>query len=65
MDTLSVLRRMDSPMTRKPTIFEALATKLGREPTHTEAVDEVMRILSEAGCERAERKPLRGKHERT
>jgi len=32
----------------KPTISEALAMKLGREPTHAELVAEVKRILSEA-----------------
>jgi hypothetical protein len=35
-------------MTRKPTIWESLAEKLGREPTHREACDEVKRILREA-----------------
>lgn len=38
--------------TRKPTIWEALAEKLGREPTHREACDEVKRILREAADER-------------
>lgn len=32
-------------MTRKPTIYEALATRLGREPTHSEQCEEVKRIL--------------------
>ena len=32
----------------KPTIYEVLKEKLGREPTHTELVNEVKRILSEA-----------------
>lgn len=36
----------------KPTIWEALAEKLGREPTHDEACDEVKRILAEAREER-------------
>lgn len=40
-------------MARKPTIYEALAAKLGRTPTHNETVDEVKRILSEATVERA------------
>lgn len=44
---------------RKPTIYEALWLKLGREPTHNEAVAEVKRILSEAARERAERKGVR------
>lgn len=35
-------------MIRKPTIWEALATKLGRQPTHAEACAEVRRILIEA-----------------
>lgn len=33
---------------RKPTIWEALAVKLGREPTNAEACAEVRRILREA-----------------
>lgn len=41
----------------KPTIWRALADKLGREPTHAEAKAEVLRILREATIERAERKP--------
>jgi hypothetical protein len=32
---------------RKPTIWEALAMKLGREPTNAEAIAEVKRILAE------------------
>lgn len=40
-------------MSRKPTIWEVLAEKLGREPTHSEACDEVKRILREASEERA------------
>lgn len=31
------------------TIWSKLATKLGREPTHQEARDEVNRILKETG----------------
>jgi len=38
----------------KPTIWEALAEKLGREPTHSEACAEVKRILAEAKDERLE-----------
>jgi hypothetical protein len=30
---------------RKPTIYEVLKDKLGREPTHKELCDEVKRIL--------------------
>lgn len=37
---------------RKPTIWEALAKKLNREPTHSEACAEVKRILEEAYIER-------------
>jgi hypothetical protein len=37
-------------MTRKPTIWEALAARLGREPTNAEANAEVRRILRE-GCD--------------
>lgn len=32
---------------RKPTIYEALKAKLGREPTHSEQAAEVKRILRE------------------
>lgn len=35
-------------MTRKPTIYEALRAKLGREPTHAELKADVQRILDEA-----------------
>lgn len=38
---------------RKPTIYEALRDKLGREPTHNELVKDVERILREAGEEQA------------
>lgn len=34
-------------MSRKPTIYEALRDKLGREPTASELVAEVKRIMSE------------------
>lgn len=37
----------------KLTIWEALAAKLGRQPTHKEACAEVRRILEEATIERA------------
>lgn len=39
-------------MERKPTIYAALKAKLGREPSHTELVEDVKRILSEARAER-------------
>ena len=39
-------------MTR-PTIYEALKARLGREPSHRELVAEVRRILEEAAIERA------------
>ena len=35
---------------RKPTIWQALADRLGREPTHAEACAEVRRILSEGAA---------------
>lgn len=38
---------------QNPTIWEALAAKLGREPTNREACAEVKRILSEGTAERA------------
>lgn len=40
------------------TIWQALAVKLGREPTHAEACAEVRRILEEALIERAEQGKL-------
>lgn len=40
-------------MTRKPTIYEALRNKLGREPTHAELCEDVKRILTESMIERA------------
>lgn len=43
-------------MTPKPdrplTIWQALATKLGRDPTHAEACAEVKRILDESHATR-------------
>jgi hypothetical protein len=33
---------------RPPTIWQALADKLGRDPTHAEACAEVKRILTES-----------------
>lgn len=38
---------------RKPTIYDVLKTKLGREPTHRELCDDVKRILTEGLIERA------------
>ena len=43
----------------KPTIWEALATKLGREPTQAEAADEVRRILEECTIKAAGEGKLR------
>ena len=40
-------------MMRKPTIYEALAEKLGREPTNAELRADVNRILVEGAQERA------------
>ncbi len=47
---------------RKPTIYEALAARLGREPSNKELTAEVKRILSEAYVELAQRGKL--KHQR-
>ena len=41
-------------MTRKPTIYEALKAKLGREPTNAELCADVKRILAEGLVEMAE-----------
>lgn len=43
----------------KPTIYEALRSKLGRKPTHAELVADVQRILREATVERATKGQLR------
>lgn len=40
-------------MTHKPTIYEVLKAKLGREPTHRELCDDVKRILRDGYCELA------------
>lgn len=40
-------------MSRKPTIYEALREKLGREPTHAEVKADVLRILQEGRVEMA------------
>jgi len=34
--------------TKKPTIYDALREKLGREPTHTEICNDIRRILQSA-----------------
>lgn len=41
-------------MTRRPTIFEALRAKLGRDPTPAEIAAEMRRILSEVHVDLAE-----------
>lgn len=46
-------------MRKRPTIYEALKAKLGREPTHTELCDDVKRILADGTRERAEQGKLR------
>lgn len=43
---------------RKPTIYEALAAKLGRVPTHAELKADVKRILAEGLIELAEKGKL-------
>lgn len=47
---------------RKPTIYEALRERLGREPTHAELKFDVKRILGEVLVELAEAGKL--KHQR-
>ncbi len=44
---------------RKPTIYEALVTKLGRQPTHAEIKADVKRILQSAIVSLAEKGKLR------
>jgi hypothetical protein len=43
---------------RKPTIYEALAEKLRREPTSNELCDDVKRILAEGFIENEQKKHL-------
>lgn len=43
----------------KPTIYQALRAKLGREPTHRELCDDVRRILADGHREMAERGELK------
>lgn len=40
-------------MTKRPTIYEALQAKLGREPSHAELKADVQRILTEGAQEMA------------
>ena len=44
---------------RKPTIYEVLRDKLGREPTNAELCADVKRILAEATVDLAEKGKLR------
>ena len=48
----------------KPTIYEVLRDKLGREPTNAELRADVARILDESYCERAERGQFRHQRKR-
>jgi hypothetical protein len=41
-------------LTRRPTIYEALRDRIGREPTSAEITAECRRILAEGTAERAE-----------
>lgn len=43
---------------RRPTIYETLKVKLGREPTHNELCADVKRILNDGIIERAEQGKL-------
>lgn len=44
---------------RKPTIYEALKARLGREPSNAELKEDFRRILREGMVEQAERGKLR------
>lgn len=44
--------KKDTMTSKKPTIYEALKEKLGREPTNKELKSEVDRILTESMIER-------------
>lgn len=48
-------------MTRKPTIYDALAEKLGRNPTHAEIKAECIRIIEEGRLQMIERNVKVGK----
>jgi hypothetical protein len=52
-------KREDANMERKPTIYEALRAKLGREPTSAELKADMQRISDESLVERAARGKLR------
>lgn len=45
-------QRLPGPSGRPPTIAEAMAARIGREPTDADLRDEVCRILREAREER-------------
>jgi hypothetical protein len=47
-------------MIKRPTIWAALATRLGRQPTHAEAQAEVRRILGMPGTPQPASDPLAG-----
>jgi acyl-CoA hydrolase len=49
---------------QRETIWNALARKLGRQPTNAEAVADVRRILQEGLVERAEAGKLRHQRKR-
>ncbi len=49
---------------RKPTIWQDLTSKLGREPTNAEAIAEVKRILAEGHAELAAKGKLQHQRER-
>ena len=51
-------------MTRKPTIYEALRAKLGREPSHAELCADVKRILAEVTIDMASKGKLRHQRKR-
>jgi hypothetical protein len=50
---------------RKPTIYEALRDKLGREPTRDELRADVRRILEDGTRERAEKGKLSWQRKRS
>ena len=62
MSCAPMTRQPGSDDVRKPTIYEVLKAKLGREPTHSELCDDVRRILDESTRDRAEAGKL--KHQR-
>jgi hypothetical protein len=53
--------RLPSATQRAPTIYEALAERLGRAPTNAECRDDCLRIMREGAEERAAKPKRKGR----